>query len=109
MTLIYLATPYTDADPAVRLRRFHEACKKAVDLMQQGFLVFSPIAHSHPLAAGWGLPVGFDYWEQFDRRMIAACDEVYVLKIDGWLLSTGVQAEIAIAAELHKPITFIEP
>lgn len=107
MTLIYLASPYSHPDPAVREGRFHEACKMAAVLMREGYLVFSPIAHSHPLAAGWGLPLVFDYWEAFDRRMIAACDELHVLQLPGWQESTGVQAEMEIAFELGKPVIYI--
>jgi hypothetical protein len=35
------------------------------------------------------------------------CDEVAVLMLDGWRESIGVQAEIAIARELCKPVTFL--
>lgn len=103
-TLIYLSSPYDDPDPDVRLKRFHEACKAASELMQLGYLVFSPIAHTHSIAVGWGLPLEFDYWEAFDRRMIAACDEVVVLTIPGWSQSKGIAAELKIAAELGKPV-----
>lgn len=107
--LIYLCSPYSGSpDPAVRLRRFHEVCKKASELMNAGYLVFSPVAHSHSIAVGWGLPLDFNYWEEFDRKMIAACDEMYVLRLPGWQESKGVAAEIQIAAELHKPITFVD-
>lgn len=102
--LAYMASPYSDPDPEVRLKRFHEACKAASELMQLGYLVFSPICHSHSIAVGWGLPLGFDYWEALDRRMIAACDEVVVLTIPGWQESKGIAAELKIAAELGKPV-----
>jgi hypothetical protein len=105
-TLVYLASPYSHPDPAVRLQRFHEACRKAADLMHHGFLVFSPIAHSHSIAVGWGLPLGWEYWEDFDLRLISTCDEMIVLMLPGWQDSVGVTQEIGIAANLGKPIHY---
>jgi len=37
------------------------------------------------------------------------CGEVVVLKLSGWQESIGVQAEIAAARALGKPVTFLEP
>ncbi|MCP4786571.1 MAG: DUF1937 family protein [Fuerstiella sp.] len=37
------------------------------------------------------------------------CDEVVVLTLDGWRNSEGVQAEVRIAAELGKPVRYLEP
>lgn len=106
--MIYLATPYSHPDPAVRESRFMQACLIAGKLMAAGELVFSPIAHSHPIAERCELPKGFDYWKRFDQAMIRACTKVVVCKMDGWAESKGVSAEIRIAEELHKPVEFIE-
>jgi len=35
------------------------------------------------------------------------CNDVVVVMLDGWRESVGVQAEIAIARELGKPVTFL--
>lgn len=107
--LIYLASPYSNSDPAVRLARFHAVCREAARLMARGRLVFSPIAHTHPIAEAGQLPLGWPFWERYDRRMIGACDELHVLRLDGWRTSVGVQAEIAIAAELGKPVHYLFP
>jgi hypothetical protein len=104
--MIYLASPYTHADPAVRQRRFEAACQAAARLIRQGKTVFSPIAHSHTICR-YGLPLDWQFWQPHDRRYLQACDEVIVLMLDGWEESAGVQAEIAIARELGKPVSFI--
>lgn len=103
--MIYLASPYSHPDPAVREQRFRAACRMAGELMRQGVRVFSPIAHTHPIALEGDLPLGWDFWEQFDREMIAACEAVVVLTLDGWRESKGVTAEIAIAKELGIPVS----
>ena len=104
--MIYVASPYSSPDPTVRQQRFEAACRAAAELMRQGKTVFSPIAHSHALCA-YGLPLDWRFWEQHDRHYLEACDEVVVLMLDGWRQSVGVQAEIAIARELGKPVTFL--
>lgn len=106
--LIYLASPYSHPDPAVRLARFQAACKAAAAMMFEGLFVFSPIAHTHPIALAGELPLGFDFYAAYDELMISRCDELYVLTIDGWLESVGVTAEIEIAKRLGLPITYQE-
>lgn len=57
--MIYLASPYTHSDVHVREWRFREACRAAAALLRAGITVFSPIAHSHPIAA-FGMPTSWD-------------------------------------------------
>jgi len=76
--------------------------------MGQGLLIFSPISHSHPIALAGDLPLGFDYWEKYDRAMLERCSGLIVLMLDGWKESVGVQAEIRIAEELGLDISFVE-
>lgn len=104
--ICYLASPYTHDDLSIRLARFEAACHAAAALMRQGRIVFAPVVHSHPIAQH-GLPLDWAYWERHDRRFLEVCDEVVVLMLDGWRQSEGVQAEIKIAQELGKPVTFV--
>ena len=106
--MIYVASPYTHPDPAVREARFQAACRAAAELIRQGKAVFAPIAHSHPIAQ-YGLPKDWSFWQACDRQHLEVCSEVVVLMLDGWEQSRGVQAEIAIARELGKPVSFIDP
>jgi len=106
--MIYLASPFSHPDAAVREARFRDACRAAARLMRAGKIVFSPIAHSFPIAQH-GLPVDWHFWEPFDRAHLERCDEVVVLTLDGWRESVGVQAEIRIAAELGKPVRYLDP
>jgi nucleoside 2-deoxyribosyltransferase len=106
--MIYLASPYSHDNPAVRAARFHAVCRAAAALIRAGEIVFSPVVHSHPLVEH-GLPTGWAFWERIDREHIARCDEVVVLMLDGWEKSVGVQAEMQIARELGKPVRFLSP
>jgi hypothetical protein len=105
--MIYLAVPYSHDDPAVREQRFKAVSKAAHTLMQDGKLVFSPINHSHYLAETYKMPAGWEYWEKFDRKILSICDEFYVLCLDGWEESVGVQAEIRVAKQLRIPVSYI--
>ena len=105
--MIYLASPYSHPDAGVRQQRFEAACRAAAALICQGKTAFSPIAHSHAICR-YGVPLDWWFWQQHDRRYLEVCDEVAVLMLDGWRESVGVQAEIAIARELDKPITFFK-
>jgi nucleoside 2-deoxyribosyltransferase len=105
---IYLACPYSHEKGGIRSMRFDLVNAAAAKLMREGYLVFSPISHTHPIAERGDLPKGWDFWEAYDRTFIDWADEVHVLMLDGWKESKGVTAEIAIAKELGKPVHYIE-
>ena len=65
--LIYVASPYSHADARVREQRFDAACRAAAALMRDGQRVFSPVAHSAPIAR-YGLPTDWAFWEEFPRK-----------------------------------------
>ena len=106
--MIYVCSPYTHPDPAVREQRFHAACAMTARLMLEGHVVYSPIVHSHPLVAH-GLPINWSFWQYFDLRHLEFSDEVVVLMLDGWEQSAGVRAEIEKATELGKPVWYRAP
>jgi hypothetical protein len=104
--MIYLASPYSHPDPAIREQRFQAACQAAAALLRAGQVVFSPVVHSHPLVAH-GLPSDWAFWQHVDRECLQRCDEVVVLMLDGWEESVGVREEIWIAVELAKPVRYL--
>ncbi|MCX7801381.1 MAG: DUF1937 family protein, partial [Fimbriimonadales bacterium] len=106
--MIYLASPYSHPDPAVREARYQAACRATAALLQAGWVVFSPIVHSHPLVK-FALPTGWDFWERIDRDYLARCDEVVVLTLPGWEASVGVREEVRLARELGKPVRYLAP
>lgn len=106
--MIYLATPYSHPDPEVMEQRFRQACKIAGKLMGEGFIIFSPIAHTHPIAVEGNLDKSWGFWGKFDYEFVEASQEVWVAKMGGWDTSRGVSAEIKLARELGKPVKFLE-
>jgi nucleoside 2-deoxyribosyltransferase len=106
--VLYLASPYSHPDLAVREQRYRAACAATAALLRSGVIVFAPIVHSHPLVE-YGLPTGWEFWERCDREHLQRCDEVAVLMLDGWRDCAGVQAEVRLATELGKPIRYLDP
>lgn len=104
--MIYLASPYTHEHSWVRRERYEEACRAAARYMEMGHYIYSPIAHTHGicLAMGEGDRIPFEFWERYDYHMIDLADELWVLRLPGWLHSKGVKAEIEYALSKGKPV-----
>src|SRR5690349_4954373 len=111
MSLTYLASPYTHADPKVREERYHAACRAAARLMLAGKTIFCPSAHSHPIAMHMpdGCAVDAKLWQKQDEPYVSMCDEVIVLMLDGWENSGGVRHEINEATQRGIPVTYERP
>ena len=105
---VYLASPYTHPESEVRRLRFDLACAAAAHMMRQGRVVFSPIAHSHPIAR-YGLPDDLEFWMRQDGPLLDAADSVAVLMLPGWEASEGVAWEIDRATEACKHVEYIRP
>ena len=105
MIKLYLLSPYSHPKESTRIWRWTLACERAGLLMQRGFLVYSPIAHTHPIAAHCNMPKGWDFWERYDRTFIEDWSDAGVLlKLPGWEKSVGISAEIEIFKSLNKPV-----
>ena len=107
MKKIYLAAPYSHSDMKVKIDRFNKVTKKAGELMTQGYIVYSPITHSHPIAMQCELPGEWEFWEKIDRVFIEWAHEVWVLQLEGFEESNGINAEIIIARRLGRCVMFI--
>lgn len=104
---LYLASPYSHKDEAVRRARHIRVCRAAAKLIQNGHVVFSPIAHSHFITT-FDLPNTTDFWMMQDLPFLGAATKLYVLAIDGWKTSKGVKAEIQIMRGYGKPVIYID-
>lgn len=109
--MIYLASPYSHADPAERERRYREACRVAGNLMKRGKRVFSPIAHSHPIEQAFEdkRQEGHDFWLYQDFAILRHATELHVLRLEGWERSKGIAAEVEFAVLLGIPVHYIDP
>lgn len=114
--LWYLASPYTnyDEDEEVRRKihdaRFRQVSADAADLMRLGFVIFSPIAHTHPIAEYGHIEHGdHTIWLPADKVIHARCDGIIIDMIPGWQDSYGVDKELKWAMDEDKPIMYYRP
>jgi hypothetical protein len=105
--LLYLATPYTKYPGGIEAA-FIAACKLAAKLLQAGAKVYSPIAHTHPIALHGGInPLDHDIWLPFDSAMMTLADGLLVGQLPGWSESKGVLHEIDVFRKAGKPMHFV--
>lgn len=105
--IIYLGSPYSDEFLVTRIDRFNDAVLAAAYLISNGTVVYSPIAHSHPIAMAVDIGIGWETWRKIDLTMLAICSELCVLKLHGWEQSTGLTYEIEKANEWNIKITYL--
>ena len=108
--LWYLAAPYSHPDPAVVEERIQITSKVAARITtgyDGDITVFAPTVYTSQLAKSGANPP--DGWYTFTLRFLTFCDELVVLKLDGWEDSTGIQLEIATANALKKPVELYSP
>lgn len=108
-TFIYLASPYWHEREIIRIARVNMVRKKTAALMEEGYVVYSPICHNHPVAAHLPsvLRHSHDFWMKQDLVILNRADELWVLTLDDWQVSRGVTKEIEFAKIAHKPIRYI--
>lgn len=107
--LLYLATPYSKYMGGDIEAAFVAACKIAADLLVAGHRVYSPIAHTHPLAVHSGLdPLDHSIWLPFDEAMMDAADTLLVAQMPGWRDSFGINHEIEYFKKTGKRIEYLD-
>jgi len=111
--MLYLASPYTHPDPAVRQERFEAVCRVAGKLIRGGELVFSPIIQTHEIATRAAMDYTWEAWRAYDEqmlRLIAADGGSFgVLQLPGWRASVGMRDEQKLAEQLGMVIRYIVP
>lgn len=108
LSVKYLAAPYSHEKPDVMESRFKTINLVAAQLLKDGHFIYSSISHCHQMAKDHRLPTNFEFWRDYDKAMLSKCDQLFVLCLDGWKNSVGVQAEIEIAKELGLTIKYID-
>lgn len=108
-SLVYLATPYTKYRGGPDLA-FKHAAALAGRLLIAGIKVYSPIAHTHPIAEAAGLdPLDHELWLAADEPFMHLAQALVVAEMDGWQVSKGVAYEMERFQQLGKPFYFIDP
>lgn len=105
--IAYLACPFAHKDKDIMKLRLDIVTKVSAKLHEEGRFVFSPLTHNNPLI-DLGVEQSWEKWQSFDLSMLMKCDALYVLKLEGWQESKGVQHEIKTALTYGLPILELE-
>ena len=105
---IYLASPYSHDDPKIRHKRFKDVAIASAMLMEHGYVVYSPIVHSHVIAEYLDNALDHEFWLTQDASHIATCHQLEIFMLEGWKESFGVTWEIGFSNGLNIPVTHLE-
>lgn len=108
-TLFYLAQPYWHQSVAVRDTRADYGAAATAHLLSHGVLVFSPIATGIAVKRFLHEERIQDhaFWMSVDLPMLARCDALLILPIEGWNESLGLREERSSAEGLGLPIYYL--
>lgn len=107
--LIYLASPYSKYPSGIQ-QAFQDVSVLAGKLIQKGYKVYSPIAHTHPIAIYGNLDaLDHSIWLPFDQAIMRACDAMIVAKMETWDQSYGIGEEIKFFNAAGKPVYYLDP
>lgn len=110
--MIYLASPYSHPDPAVRHERAMAARHCTIWHLARHYPVLSMIAYGHELVrAGVEgdvvLPTDAGAWGMIGFPILRASSACWVLVLEHWERSTGVRAEIDAAYACGIPVLML--
>jgi len=104
----YFAHPYSADDKERTKANLYACCKRAAKLMADGWRIFSPISHSHPINEVWpGKEPENQYWYDLDEEMIRAKWFAGLILAPYWQNSNGCCKELLLFQMLDLPIYFL--
>lgn len=105
----YVGTPYSKYAGGIEAA-FKAACEITGRLIVKGIPVFSPIAHSHPIAEHAGIdPMSHAIWLEADRPLMEAAHGMIVVMLPGFAESHGVAHEVEYFTKAGKPVYWLDP
>ena len=109
MSLIYLSIPYSHPDQSIRTGRMAAFWKACAHLIEHEYHVVSPMSMEPALKHLPNNQADWNTWEKYCVDLLSASEEVWVLQLEGWDKSQGVQGEIDYAKELNKTVRYLHP
>ena len=108
-TLRYLCVPSSFAVKDKQLTKEFESLFARLNRSPQHTLYVCPMTYisMSPYVAD-NFDFSYTNWETACWKIMQGCDQVVVLKVEGWNTSKGVLSEINAASVLNKPVIFID-
>ena len=108
--MIYLAVPHTHDCSYVMAARRHLVDSAALYFIREGKCVFSPISMSHALTDyNVGKGITHEQWLKQDAPFLETAGHLYILTLEGWEQSLGVEHERRVAKAREIPIKLLDP
>lgn len=109
--MVYLASPYSHTHAKVRLYRYNLITKITGELQDRyPYAFIGPITQSHNTAQYMiNNNTEFTAWIIRDFTYISHCNELWVIMIDGWQESKGIQEELLFAKTQKIKIKYFDP
>jgi hypothetical protein len=105
----YLASPYSKYQAGIDAA-WKDVCQQAGLVIQSGVPVYSPIAHTHPIAIYGNIdPYAHSIWLPADLPLMQNAKGLVVCKMQGWEESYGIEEEIKEFEKAGKPIVYMTP
>jgi hypothetical protein len=110
MSYWYLGSPYSKY-PYGTEEAFMVVCIEAGRLIRAKVPVYSPIAHTHPIAVHAKMDeLDHTIWMPADLPMMhAARKGLIILKMESWETSYGLNEEKKFFEQTGRPIVYMEP
>ena len=111
--VFYFCHPYTCRDengnyiPGREEANFRLCNIRAAKLIEKGYLVISPISHTHPIHIAYPPFVGknvHDMWYDFDNRIIAQLPFKGAILAPNWEKSAGCRDERELFISLGRKV-----
>ena len=111
----YFAHPYTCKDEEGNYisggeeANFRLCNIRAAKLIEKGFLIYSPISHTHPIHVAYPPFVGqniHDMWYEFDNANIKQLSFEGIIMAPEWEGSKGCKAELQMFKEMRRKVLF---
>ena len=104
---IFVASPYNHNNEEVKKTRLLTLKDYCLKLFKEGASPISPLIMGLSIAEVGFLPTDTETWANFSKTLLKGCDEIHILCLEDWELSTGVNYERLQAEKLGITIKYI--
>lgn len=98
--------PYNGTPEQIEHRMTDVFVRVVKQIYGRGDVAISPL-FNHFLLPYTKLPTDWQFWRQSAISMMASVDEMWVVAIEGWDKSVGVDGEIEISIAMNVPFLFV--
>ena len=104
----YIATVYSKHPEGIEAA-FRMACEASAWLVRNKVPIFSPIAHTHPIAVHGKIdPYDHSIWMSQDKPLMEPAHGLIIVETEGWQTSKGICIETDFFQERLRPIHSLE-